>query len=156
FVRDPGTDRTSRVLLGYESGGEAVWVVADPRRGTAAADDGAAAGLLLEVLGQPGARAQPPWRRRPATRTPRRPRMRTPVRWPPRGPCSRRGGLRRWAARARGRGPSPRGPPRPESAPPGARPKPGKAETRRRRTRAGTLSASPVLIGIIEFVGGAE
>lgn len=80
FVRDPGTDRTSRVLLGYESGGEAVWVVADPRRGTAAVDDGAAAGLLLEVLGQPGARAQPPWRRRPATRTPRRTRMRSPVR----------------------------------------------------------------------------
>src|SRR5690606_8388218 len=34
--------------------GEAVWVVADPARGTAVVDDIAAAELLLEVLGEPG------------------------------------------------------------------------------------------------------
>jgi len=41
------------VLLGYRLGGDAVWVVADPARGTAAVDDVAAAELLLAALGAP-------------------------------------------------------------------------------------------------------
>src|SRR5690606_37088202 len=54
FVRASGSGRGSRVLLGYRLGGEAVWVVADPARGTAVVDDVAAADLLLEALREPG------------------------------------------------------------------------------------------------------
>jgi len=50
FVHSIGSGRGSRVLLGYRLGAEAVWVVADPARGTAAVDDVPAAELLLEVL----------------------------------------------------------------------------------------------------------
>src|SRR5690606_16089982 len=107
--------RGSRVLLGYRLGGDAVWVVADPARGTAAVDHVAAAELLLEVLREPGGAALA----RGASREPARQgggdggaggRMRGPARAGP-APPRRRGGSTR-----RAQGPS-RGAPDPPAAP---------------------------------------
>src|SRR5690606_20078015 len=106
--------RGSRVLLGYRLGGDAVWVVADPARGTAAVDHVAAAELLLEVLREPGGAALA----RGASREPARQgggdggaggRMRGPARAGP-APPRRRGGSTR-----RAQGPS-RGAPDPPAA----------------------------------------